>query len=302
MPHLVFDLNVSPPDDPRARFGAAVARRFGEIMETGTDRAAVLVRGHSRGSLTLGLANDPARGVALANADLRRRTKDEERRLSLAFMEELERRCGGATPAENSRAPPSFPTHQRERTGRRPDGSLGETTAGGADGMSGLRLGTSVALARLRVCFCADSRRHPARRGPPCGPPGRRAAAHPLPPHEASMSSPPVLSRRPLQLRHARFVRHLHSPEADRPPFAFASDEALREARNLGPEVAAEAVTSVLDAYRPGGDVALASRAADVIPALQLTAAIPALLSCIARLPEDDRVAMACTATLDLTG
>ena len=116
------------------------------------------------------------------------------------------------------------------------------------------------------------------------------------------MSSPSIPSRRPVQLRHARLLRHLHSAKADRPPFAFASDEALREARNLDPEVAAEAVTSVLDAYRPGGDVALASRAADLIPALHLTAAIPALLSCIVRLPEDDRVAMVCTATLDLTG
>ena len=113
------------------------------------------------------------------------------------------------------------------------------------------------------------------------------------------MSSPSIPSRRPVQLRHARLLRHLHSAKADRPPFAFASDEALREARNLDPEVAAEAVTSVLDAYRPGGDVALASRAADLIPALHLTAAIPALLSCIVRLPEDDRVAMVCTATLD---
>jgi hypothetical protein len=97
-------------------------------------------------------------------------------------------------------------------------------------------------------------------------------------------------------------LRHLHSAEADRPPFAFASDEALRAARALGPEVAAEAVTSVLDAYHPGGDAALASRAADLVPAVHLTDAIPALLSCIVRLPEDDRVSMVCTVTLELTG
>lgn len=95
MPHLVFDLNVSPPDDDRARFGAAVARRFGEIMDTGTDHVAVLVRGHSPGSLTLGLASDPARGIALASVDLRLgRTKDQERRLCLALIEELERWFG----------------------------------------------------------------------------------------------------------------------------------------------------------------------------------------------------------------
>ena len=123
-------------------------------------------------------------------------------------------------------------------------------------------------------------------------------------PREASMSSssPSILSRSLVQLRHARLLQHLHSAAADRPPFAFASDEAVREARALGPEIAAEAATSVLDAYRPGGDAALASRAADLVAALHLTDAIPALLSCIVRLPEDDRVAMVCTATLDLTG
>jgi hypothetical protein len=92
MPHLVFDLNVSPPDDARAGFGKAIARRFGEIMDTGTDHVAVLVRAHSRGSLTLGLARDPSKGIALASADIRLgRTTDQERRLCLAFMEELER-------------------------------------------------------------------------------------------------------------------------------------------------------------------------------------------------------------------
>jgi hypothetical protein len=116
------------------------------------------------------------------------------------------------------------------------------------------------------------------------------------------MSSPSSLPRRLVQLRHARLLQHLHSAEADRPPFSFASDEALREARALGPEVAAEAVTSVLDAYHPGGDAALASRAADLVSALHLTEAIPALLSCIVRLPEDDRVAVVCTVNLELTG
>jgi hypothetical protein len=90
MPHLVFDLNVSPPDDARRRFGHAIARRFGEIMDTGTDHVAVLIRTHSQGSLHLGLASQPAKGVALASADIRLgRTKDQERRLCLMFIEEL---------------------------------------------------------------------------------------------------------------------------------------------------------------------------------------------------------------------
>lgn len=115
-------------------------------------------------------------------------------------------------------------------------------------------------------------------------------------------STPSIPSRHLVELRHARLLQHLHEADADRPPFSFASDEALRAARALGPEVVAEAVTSVLDAYHPGGDAALASRAADLVAALHLTEAIPALLSCIVRLPEDDRVALVCTVTLDLTG
>jgi hypothetical protein len=95
MPHLVFDLNVSPPEDARRRFGAAVARRFGEIMETGTEHVAVLVRAHSPASLHLGLASAPERGVALASADIRLgRTKEQERRLCLALIEELGRSFG----------------------------------------------------------------------------------------------------------------------------------------------------------------------------------------------------------------
>lgn len=90
MPHLVFDLNLAPPEDARRRFGVAVARRFGEIMETGADHVAVLVRAHSAGSLHLGLAKAPERGVALASADIRLgRSQDQERRLCLAFIEEL---------------------------------------------------------------------------------------------------------------------------------------------------------------------------------------------------------------------
>lgn len=116
------------------------------------------------------------------------------------------------------------------------------------------------------------------------------------------MPSPSTPSRRLVQLRHARLLQHLHSADADRPPFSFASDAALREARALGPEVAAEAVTSVLDAYQPGGDAALASRAACLAGAVPLTEAIPALLSCIVRLPEEDHVARVCAVNLELTG
>lgn len=98
MPHLVFDLNLSPPDDAKGRFATSVVRRFGEIMDTGTDHVAVLIRPHGAADLQLGLASDPARGIALVNADIRvGRTRDQERRLCLAFIEELGA-CFGVPP------------------------------------------------------------------------------------------------------------------------------------------------------------------------------------------------------------
>jgi hypothetical protein len=94
----------------------------------------------------------------------------------------------------------------------------------------------------------------------------------------------------------------LRSSREDRPPFAFPTKEAVREARELGPEFAAEAVAAVLASYEPGGDVALASRAAGLVHELQLEDAIPSLLACIERLPDGDRVTLVCVVTLDLLG
>jgi hypothetical protein len=40
VPHILFALDVSPPEEARRRFGADVARRLGEIRDN--DRGAVL--------------------------------------------------------------------------------------------------------------------------------------------------------------------------------------------------------------------------------------------------------------------
>jgi hypothetical protein len=118
MPHLIFDLNVSPPEDARRRFGKAIARRFGEIMDTGTEHVAVLVRAHSQASLHLGLAPKPEKGIALAAADIRLgRTKDQERRLCLMFIEELGT-CFGIPPDQvyvviSRHDGPEFQLHDR---------------------------------------------------------------------------------------------------------------------------------------------------------------------------------------------
>jgi hypothetical protein len=88
MPHLQFDLDFSPPPEEKRRFGETVVRRFGEIMETGTDHVAVILRCHPREELVFGRAAD-ARGAVLVNADIRRgRTVAQKRELALMFVEE----------------------------------------------------------------------------------------------------------------------------------------------------------------------------------------------------------------------
>jgi hypothetical protein len=61
-------------------------------------------------------------------------------------------------------------------------------------------------------------------------------------------------------------------------------------------------VSSVLAAYVPGSDHALAERAAHVAHELKLAAAAPALVSCVERLPQGDPVASVSCAALELIG
>lgn len=81
----------------------------------------------------------------------------------------------------------------------------------------------------------------------------------------------------------------------------LATDEALEEARALGPELAGEVVAGVLDAYA-GGDPQqrrVTERAADVARVLRLTGAVPALVRCIERLSSHDPAARAALGALE---
>jgi len=90
MPHLAFDLSVTPPADAKLRFSAAVVQHFSRVMDTGTDHIAVSLRCLSREDLAFG-RSDPSRGTAFLNADLRRgRTADQKRKFALAVISELE--------------------------------------------------------------------------------------------------------------------------------------------------------------------------------------------------------------------
>jgi phenylpyruvate tautomerase PptA (4-oxalocrotonate tautomerase family) len=95
MPHLQFDLNFTPEPRDKTRFSAAVVHHFARVMDTGTDHIAVSLRCAGREDLTFGRAQDPSRGIAFLNADLRKgRTPDQKRSFALAVIDELERTLG----------------------------------------------------------------------------------------------------------------------------------------------------------------------------------------------------------------
>ena len=94
MPHLAFDLSVTPLPDAKLRFSAAVVHHFSRVMDTGTDHIAVSLRCLSREDLTFG-RSDPSRGTGFLNADLRRgRTAAQKRQFALAVISELEATLG----------------------------------------------------------------------------------------------------------------------------------------------------------------------------------------------------------------
>lgn len=92
MPHLQFEVNFSVPDAEKLTFAAAVKQHFSQIMDTGTDHIGVTLRCFQQHDLSFGRAADPGQGIAFVNADIRGgRTGDQKRRLSLAFIDELNR-------------------------------------------------------------------------------------------------------------------------------------------------------------------------------------------------------------------
>ena len=92
MPHLQFELNFTPSPDEKRRFAAAVVRHFAEVMDTGTDHVAVTLRCLAPEDLTFGRAAPSGGRAVFVNADIRNgRTRDQKRRLALAYIDELAR-------------------------------------------------------------------------------------------------------------------------------------------------------------------------------------------------------------------
>ena len=100
MPHLQFELNFTPSPDEKRRFAAAVVRHFADVMDTGTDHIAVTLRCFAPEDLTFGRAAPSGGRTVFVNADIRGgRTRDQKRRLSLAYIDEAARTFGVAREA-----------------------------------------------------------------------------------------------------------------------------------------------------------------------------------------------------------
>jgi phenylpyruvate tautomerase PptA (4-oxalocrotonate tautomerase family) len=95
MPHLQFELNFAAAPEEKRAFAGAVVRHFSEIMDTGTDHIAVTIRCFGPEDLTFGRAAPSGGRTAFVNADIRLgRTRDQKRRLALAFIGELKKVFG----------------------------------------------------------------------------------------------------------------------------------------------------------------------------------------------------------------
>jgi phenylpyruvate tautomerase PptA (4-oxalocrotonate tautomerase family) len=100
MPHLQFETNFAAGDAEKRAFAQAVVRRFSEVMDTGTDHIAVTLRCFGPADLTFGRAAAGGGRAVFVNADIRvGRTRDQKRRLALAFMDEIARAFGVAREA-----------------------------------------------------------------------------------------------------------------------------------------------------------------------------------------------------------
>jgi phenylpyruvate tautomerase PptA (4-oxalocrotonate tautomerase family) len=100
VPHLQFEVNFPATREEKTRFAASVIRHFSEIMDTGTDHIAVTVRCFAPEDLTFGRAGPSGGRTAFVNADIRLgRTRDQKRRLALAYVDEIARTWGVAREA-----------------------------------------------------------------------------------------------------------------------------------------------------------------------------------------------------------
>ncbi|MEW8506364.1 MAG: hypothetical protein AB2598_06640 [Candidatus Thiodiazotropha sp.] len=87
MPHLQFDINKPISDIEKQIIASEVRTLFAEVMETGMDHIAVSIREFGTYNLSIGRVEEPEKGIALVNADIRSgRTLEQRRDLALGFI------------------------------------------------------------------------------------------------------------------------------------------------------------------------------------------------------------------------
>jgi len=95
MPHLQFEINRSLKEQEKISFHEDVRQLFSRIMDTGTDHICISIREYSTHNLSIGRVEDPKKGVAVVNADIRQgRTMEQRRELTLGFMELMHKHWG----------------------------------------------------------------------------------------------------------------------------------------------------------------------------------------------------------------
>lgn len=90
MPHLQFEINQTLTDADKISFAEEVRQLFSEVMDTGTDHISISIREFGMHNLSIGRVQEPEKGIAVVNADIREgRTIKQRRTLTLGFMDLL---------------------------------------------------------------------------------------------------------------------------------------------------------------------------------------------------------------------
>ena len=87
MPHLSFAISRHIPDATKVTLAQRVRQLFAEVMDTGTDHISISIHECGTHDLSLGRVQQPEKGIALVDADIRKgRTPDQRRTLALGFI------------------------------------------------------------------------------------------------------------------------------------------------------------------------------------------------------------------------
>lgn len=88
MPHLRFEINRNIPDTTKVDLAHRVRQLFAEVMDTGTDHISISIYECATHDLSLGRVQEPEKGIALIDADVRAgRSLAQRRRLALGFID-----------------------------------------------------------------------------------------------------------------------------------------------------------------------------------------------------------------------